>query len=194
MQRVILRRGLDLPPECTGKLSLQQCCLSALAENRRAMGLPRAGCRLDYSPSGDHVAPQTAYRQFFKTYRDYRDRTCGRASLSPTKSQGIIRRERPWRYRNPGGDGARTPVDSDARVRRRDDRAVAGPGAVIDYAVAARSVLASPRPGHSIQTRSVQGTQAVGFDAQQIAPTGPAAGPDCVDRRPHRRAGRVTSW
>ncbi len=126
--------------------------------------------RLDYSLSEDHVALQTAYRQFFKTYCDIEtvraaepsgfdkslwERLCATGATTMALPESV------------GGDGA-TLVDL-TLVAEEIGRSLA-PVPWIDHVVAARLLA---RLGAGLSDEIVQGTQVVGFDAQQIAPTGP---------------------
>lgn len=126
--------------------------------------------RLDYSLSEDHVDVQTAYRQFFKTHCDIEavraaepsgfdkslwERLCAMGATTMALPEAV------------GGDGA-TLVDL-TLVAEELGRALA-PVPWIDHVVAARLLA---RLGALESSEIVQGTQIVGLDAQQVAPTGP---------------------
>ncbi|MEV0670368.1 acyl-CoA dehydrogenase family protein [Mycobacterium sp. NPDC050441] len=126
--------------------------------------------RLDYSLSEDHVDLQTAYRQFFKTHSDIEtvraaepsgfdkslwERLCAMGATTMALPESV------------GGDGA-TLVDL-TLVAEELGRSLA-PVPWIDHVVAAR-LLARLEALDSSEI--VQGTQIVGLDPAQVAPTGP---------------------
>ncbi|MED5812011.1 acyl-CoA dehydrogenase family protein [Mycolicibacterium sp. 050232] len=126
--------------------------------------------RLDYSLTEDHVDLQTAYRQFFKTYSDIEavraaepsgfdkslwERLCAMGATTMALPESV------------GGDGA-TLVDL-TLVAEELGRSLA-PVPWIDHVVAARLLA---RLGAMDSPEIVQGTQIVGLDPAQVAPTGP---------------------
>lgn len=126
--------------------------------------------RLDYSLSEDHIDVQTAYRQFFKTYCDIEvvraaepsgfdkslwERLCAMGATTMALPESV------------DGDGA-TLVDL-TLVAEELGRALA-PVPWIDHVVASRLMA---RLGALNSPDIVAGTQIVGLDAQQVAPTGP---------------------
>ncbi|OMC41326.1 acyl-CoA dehydrogenase [Mycobacterium sp. GA-1841] len=126
--------------------------------------------RLDYSLSEDHVDLQTAYRQFFKTHSDIEavrasepsgfdkslwERLCAMGATTMALPEAV------------GGDGA-TLVDL-TLVAEELGRSLA-PVPWIDHVVTARLLA---RLGACESEEIVQGTHIVGFDPQQVAPTGP---------------------
>lgn len=126
--------------------------------------------RLDYSLSEDHVALQTAYRQFFKTHSDIEavrasepsgfdkslwERLCAMGATTMALPESV------------GGDGA-TLVDL-TLVAEELGRSLA-PVPWIDHVVAARLLA---RLGACDSEEIVNGTQIVALDAHQVAPTGP---------------------
>ncbi|ORA33066.1 acyl-CoA dehydrogenase family protein [Mycobacterium aquaticum] len=125
--------------------------------------------RLDYSLTEDHVALQSAYRQFFKTHCDIEavraaepsgfdkslwERLCAMGATTMAVPESV------------GGDGA-TLVDL-TLVAEELGRSLA-PVPWIDHVVAARLLA---RLGVLDSPEVVQGTQIVGLDPQQVAPTG----------------------
>jgi len=125
--------------------------------------------RLDYSLTEDHVDLQTAYRQFFKTHSDIEavraaepsgfdkslwERLCAMGATTMALPESA------------GGDGA-TLVDL-TLVAEEIGRSLA-PVPWIDHVVAARMLA---RLGALDSPEIVQGTQIVGLDPQQVAPTG----------------------
>ncbi|MUL80763.1 MULTISPECIES: acyl-CoA dehydrogenase family protein [unclassified Mycolicibacterium] len=125
--------------------------------------------RLDYSLTEDHVDLQTAYRQFFKTHSDIEtvraaepsgfdkslwERLCAMGATTMSLPESV------------GGDGA-TLVDL-TLVAEELGRSLA-PVPWIDHVVAARLLA---RLGALDSPEVVQGTQIVGLDPQQVAPTG----------------------
>ena len=126
--------------------------------------------RLDYSLSEDHVDLQTAYRQFFKTHSDIEtvraaepsgfdkslwERLCAMGATTMALPESA------------GGDGA-TLVDL-TLVAEELGRFLA-PVPWIDHVVAARLL---GRLGALESEDVVNGSQIVGLDPQQVAPTGP---------------------
>ncbi|MBU9764301.1 acyl-CoA dehydrogenase [Mycobacterium sp. TNTM28] len=125
--------------------------------------------RLDYSLSEDHLDLQNAYKQFFKTYCDIEavraaepsgfdkslwERLCTMGATTMALPESV------------GGDGA-TLVDL-TLVAEEIGRSLA-PVPWIDHVVAARLLA---RLGALDSAEIVQGAQLVGFDPQQVAPTG----------------------
>ncbi|MDF3338753.1 acyl-CoA/acyl-ACP dehydrogenase [Mycolicibacterium septicum] len=125
--------------------------------------------RLDYSLTEDHIDLQTAYRQFFKTHSDIEtvraaepsgfdkslwERLCAMGATTMALPESV------------GGDGA-TLVDL-TLVAEELGRSVA-PVPWIDHVVAARLLA---RLGALDSPEIVQGTQIVGLDPTQVAPTG----------------------
>ena len=125
--------------------------------------------RLDYSLTEDHVDLQTAYRQFFKTHSDIEavraaepsgfdkslwERLCAMGATTMALPESA------------GGDGA-TLVDL-TLVAEEIGRSLASVP-WIDHVVAARLLA---RLGALDSPEIVQGTQIVGLDPQQVAPTG----------------------
>lgn len=125
--------------------------------------------RLDYSLTEDHVDLQTAYRQFFKTHSDIEtvraaepsgfdkslwERLCAMGATTMALPESA------------GGDGA-TLVDL-TLVAEELGRSLA-PVPWIDHVVAARLLA---RLGALESEDIVNGTQIVGLDPQQVAPTG----------------------
>lgn len=125
--------------------------------------------RLDYSLTEDHIDLQTAYRQFFKTHSDIEtvraaepsgfdkslwERLCAMGATTMALPESV------------GGDGA-TLVDL-SLVAEELGRSLA-PVPWIDHVVAARLLA---RLGALDSEEILQGTQIVGLDPQQVAPTG----------------------
>lgn len=125
--------------------------------------------RLDYSLTEDHIDLQTAYRQFFKTHSDIEtvraaepsgfdkslwERLCAMGATTMALPESV------------GGDGA-TLVDL-SLVAEELGRSLA-PVPWIDHVVAARLLA---RLGALGSEEILQGTQIVGLDPQQVAPTG----------------------
>lgn len=125
--------------------------------------------RLDYSLTEDHVDLQTAYRQFFKSHSDIEavraaepsgfdkslwERLCAMGATTMALPESV------------GGDGA-TLVDL-TLVAEELGRSLA-PVPWIDHVVAARLLA---RLGALDSPEIVQGTQIVGLDPAQVAPTG----------------------
>ncbi|CRZ15351.1 acyl-CoA dehydrogenase family protein [Mycolicibacterium neworleansense] len=125
--------------------------------------------RLDYSLTEDHIDLQTAYRQFFKTHSDIEtvraaepsgfdkslwERLCAMGATTMALPEDV------------GGDGA-TLVDL-TLVAEELGRSLA-PVPWIDHVVAARLLA---RLGALEPEDIVNGTQIVGLDPQQVAPTG----------------------
>lgn len=125
--------------------------------------------RLDYSLTEDHIDLQTAYRQFFKTHSDIEtvraaepsgfdkslwERLCAMGATTMALPESV------------GGDGA-TLVDL-SLVAEELGRSLA-PVPWIDHVVAARLLA---RLGALDSEEILQGTQIVGLDPQQLAPTG----------------------
>lgn len=125
--------------------------------------------RLDYSLTEDHVDLQTAYRQFFKTHSDIEavraaepsgfdkslwERLCAMGATTMALPESA------------GGDGA-TLVDLTLVAEEIGRSLAAVPW--IDHVVAARMLA---RLGALDSPEIVQGTQIVGLDPQQVAPTG----------------------
>ncbi|MCG7608825.1 MULTISPECIES: acyl-CoA dehydrogenase family protein [Mycobacterium] len=126
--------------------------------------------RLDYSLTEDHVDLQTAYRQFFKTHSDIEavraaepsgfdkslwERLCAMGATTMALPESA------------GGDGA-TLVDL-TLVAEELGRSLA-PVPWIDHVVGARLLT---RLGALDSPEIVQGTQIVGLDPAQVAPSGP---------------------
>ncbi len=125
--------------------------------------------RLDYSLTEDHIDLQIAYRQFFKTHSDIEtvraaepsgfdkslwERLCAMGATTMALPESV------------GGDGA-TLVDL-SLVAEELGRSLA-PVPWIDHVVAARLLA---RLGALDSEEILQGTQIVGLDPQQVAPTG----------------------